>query len=110
MTSNLGLCDNTSRMNQKEFESILTLSPRELEVFHALGDGQPTYKIAKRLDMSVKTVESHIAHIKDKIGHDHVVSLRHFATRFAVFCEDNKVKVAPIELQPRPPRFQFQPA
>ena len=40
------------------------LSDRELEVFALLGQGHGTRAIAEKLNLSVKTVESHRAHIK----------------------------------------------
>ena len=43
------------------------LSDRELEVFRLLGQGHGTRMIAKELHLSVSTVESHRAHIKDKL-------------------------------------------
>ena len=43
------------------------LSDRELEVFRLIGQGLGTREIAKRLHVSVKTVEAHRAHIKDKL-------------------------------------------
>jgi DNA-binding NarL/FixJ family response regulator len=50
-------------------QSPLTrLSDRELEVFRLIGDGQGTRQIATRLHLSVKTVESYQAHVKDKLG------------------------------------------
>jgi DNA-binding NarL/FixJ family response regulator len=43
------------------------LSDRELEVFRALGEGKGTRDIADAFNLSVKTVETHRAHIKDKL-------------------------------------------
>lgn len=43
------------------------LSNRELEVFTLLGDGKGTRKIAELLNLSIKTIESHRAHIKEKL-------------------------------------------
>jgi len=43
------------------------LSDRELEIFHALGEGRSTREIALTLFLSVKTVETHRAHIKEKL-------------------------------------------
>ena len=43
------------------------LSDRELEVFHALGEGKGTREIAESLNLSIKTVETHRAHIKEKL-------------------------------------------
>lgn len=44
------------------------LSRRELQVFSVLGEGIPVSAIAKRLGISVKTVESHRENIKNKLN------------------------------------------
>ena len=44
------------------------LSDRELEVFRLIGMGHSTRMIAEELHLSVKTVESYQAHIKDKLS------------------------------------------
>lgn len=46
------------------------LSDRELEVFELTGEGLSTRDIADRLHLSVKTVESYRARIKDKLNLD----------------------------------------
>lgn len=45
-----------------------TLTDRELEVLDMIGHGVATKIIAERLCISVRTVEAHRAHIKDKLG------------------------------------------
>lgn len=44
------------------------LSDRELEVFELIGHGMATGEIAERLHLSVKTIETHRANIKSKLG------------------------------------------
>ncbi len=44
-----------------------TLSLRELEVFELIGRGNSTREIAEQLHLSVKTIETYRAHIKDKL-------------------------------------------
>ncbi len=44
------------------------LSDRELEVFRLIGEGHSTRQIAVELHLSVKTVESYQAHIKEKLS------------------------------------------
>lgn len=44
------------------------LSDRELEVLELLGRGNGTKQIASELHLSVKTIETHRAHIKEKLG------------------------------------------
>jgi DNA-binding NarL/FixJ family response regulator len=45
-----------------------TLSDRELEVYELIGSGLTTRKIADRLHLSVKTIETHKSHVKEKLG------------------------------------------
>jgi DNA-binding NarL/FixJ family response regulator len=47
--------------------SISELTDRELEVFRLIGEGHGTRQIAEALHLSVKTVESYQAHIKEKL-------------------------------------------
>jgi DNA-binding NarL/FixJ family response regulator len=47
---------------------IASLSDRELEVFRRIGEGRATREIAEELHLSVKTVETYQAHIKDKLA------------------------------------------
>lgn len=47
---------------------IADLSDRELEVFRLIGEGHGTRTIAEELHLSVKTVESYQAHIKEKLA------------------------------------------
>jgi DNA-binding NarL/FixJ family response regulator len=47
---------------------IEDLSDRELEVFGLIGQGHGTRQIAEELHLSIKTVESHRAHIKEKLN------------------------------------------
>jgi len=44
------------------------LTERELEVFELIGSGLGTREIAGKLHVSVKTIESHREHIKEKLG------------------------------------------
>jgi DNA-binding NarL/FixJ family response regulator len=47
---------------------VADLTDRELEVFRLIGEGHGTRQIAEELHLSVKTVESYQAHIKDKLA------------------------------------------
>jgi len=48
--------------------TIAGLTDRELEVFRLIGEGHSTRQIAEELHISVKTVESYQAHIKEKLS------------------------------------------
>jgi DNA-binding NarL/FixJ family response regulator len=52
-----------------------TLSDRELEVFEFVGLGHTTRRIAAKLHLSVSTVETHRAHIKQKLKLGNAVEL-----------------------------------
>ncbi|WP_051946088.1 response regulator transcription factor [Verrucomicrobium sp. BvORR106] len=52
----------------QESYTLQGLSDREMEVFHWLGKGLGTRQIADRLGLSVKTIETHRAHIKTKLS------------------------------------------
>jgi DNA-binding NarL/FixJ family response regulator len=47
---------------------ISSLSDRELEVFRLIGEGRATREIADELHLSIKTVETYQAHIKEKLA------------------------------------------
>jgi DNA-binding NarL/FixJ family response regulator len=47
---------------------IAALSDRELEVFCLIGEGRGTREIAEELHLSIKTVETYQAHIKEKLS------------------------------------------
>ena len=54
--------------NLSEHSSVSELTDRELEVFRLIGEGHGTRQIADELHLSVKTVESYQAHIKEKLS------------------------------------------
>jgi DNA-binding NarL/FixJ family response regulator len=54
--------------NPSEASSVSELTDRELEVFRLIGEGHGTRQIAEALHLSIKTVESYQAHIKEKLS------------------------------------------
>lgn len=57
----------SDRRSGAETSPIERLSDRELEVFRLIGKGFSTREIAGQLVLSVKTIETHREHIKDKL-------------------------------------------
>jgi DNA-binding NarL/FixJ family response regulator len=47
---------------------LSALSDRELEVFRLIGEGRSARQIAEELHLSIKTVETYQAHIKEKLS------------------------------------------
>src|SRR5439155_26473021 len=67
------------RQAEGETYAVERLSDRELEILELIGKGEEVREIAKLLHLSPKTVETHRAHIKDKL---HLKNSREVA-RFA---------------------------
>jgi DNA-binding NarL/FixJ family response regulator len=66
-------------------ENPLTrLSDRELEVFSMIGRGLGTREIANRLELSVKTVEAHREHIKEKLKLKSGTELMRYAVQYTL--------------------------
>ena len=58
------------------------LSDREMEIFRRMGNGQRTRAIADELHISLKTVQTHCMHIKDKLGITDATMLMREAVRW----------------------------
>jgi DNA-binding NarL/FixJ family response regulator len=58
------------------------LSDRELEIVNMIGSGLPTREIAAKLHISIKTVESHRARIKEKLSLQNAIQLVQFCVRW----------------------------
>lgn len=63
-------------------DNAAALSDRELEVFALLGRALGTREVATRLRVSISTVETHRAHIKDKLSLRNAAELVHAATEW----------------------------
>jgi DNA-binding NarL/FixJ family response regulator len=72
----------------EESSPVAMLSDRELEIVNLIGNGLLTREIAAKLHVSVKTVETHRAHIKEKLNLRNATQLVQFCVRWV---EENKV-------------------
>lgn len=79
--STLVLKSVISRRASKSPSTVL-VSDRELEVMHLLGAGKSTREIAYQLKVSVKTVESHRSHLKEKLELRTATELVAYAARY----------------------------
>src|SRR5881409_1927942 len=68
------------RQAEGETDAVERLSDRELEILELIGKGNEVRQIAKLLHLSPKTVETHRAHIKEKLN----LASAHQVGRFAV--------------------------
>lgn len=69
------------RIKRGSAEDVSPLSPREREVLQLLAEGLASKQIAVRLDISVKTVETHRSRIMNKLGIRTVAELTKYAVR-----------------------------
>ncbi|TNF88434.1 MAG: response regulator transcription factor [Gammaproteobacteria bacterium] len=67
-----------------EKRDIDALSNRELQVFELIGRGVSTSQMAERLNLSTKTIETHQAHIKKKLGLGSAHELKQRAIRWVM--------------------------
>jgi DNA-binding NarL/FixJ family response regulator len=71
------------KKEKTEASTTEILSDRELEVFLLIGKGYGTRQIANRLHLSVKTIESYRAHIKEKLSLSSATELLQYAIQWA---------------------------
>ncbi len=69
--------------SEKGSSPVNRLSDRELEVFRLIGEGFGTREMAEKLHLSVKTIETYRAHIKDKLNLQDANELLRAAIRWA---------------------------
>jgi DNA-binding NarL/FixJ family response regulator len=63
-------------------DPVEALSDRQFEIFQMIGQGKGTRAIAENLHVSVKTIDAHRAHIKEKLGLKSGNELVRFAVRW----------------------------
>lgn len=61
-----------------------SLTPRQREVLQLIAEGQSTKQVARRLQISVKTVETHRAQIMHRLDIRHIAGLVRFAIRAGI--------------------------
>ncbi len=70
------------RGSQSEADAVERLSDRELEILELIGKGNEVHQIAKLLHLSPKTVETHRAHIKEKLNLQNARQVARFAVQW----------------------------
>jgi len=73
---------HTVRPNENGRNPLERLSDRELEVLSLIGQGLSSRQIAERLHLSVKTIESHRLHLKEKLRLENARELVSFAVNW----------------------------
>ncbi len=75
------LDDYVKKLQGRNDEIELSLTPRERHVLLLLAEGFTTKEIASELSVSPKTIESHRTHLMEKLGVGSVAALIKFALR-----------------------------
>jgi DNA-binding NarL/FixJ family response regulator len=79
------LLQNLVNGDSRQFASpIEKLSDREFQVFEQIGAGHSTAEIAKQLNLSVKTIETHRAHTKEKLNLINSAELTRYALQWSL--------------------------
>jgi DNA-binding NarL/FixJ family response regulator len=68
--------------NKTDKTSIENLSDREFEIFRLIGEGHKASQIAKKLHLSVKTVETYRGRLKEKLNLDSASELLQYAIKW----------------------------
>ena len=71
------------RQLARDQTGISHLSDREIEIFQLIGEGRTTRQIAQKLHLSLSTVETHRAHIKEKLNLRNAAELMRAAVEWA---------------------------
>jgi len=84
------MCSRISKLIFSDYVNIITnprwtqgngLSGREREILQLVAEGHASKEIAKQLEISPKTVDSHREHIMEKLGIRNIAGLTKYALR-----------------------------
>ncbi|MCB2213018.1 response regulator transcription factor [bacterium] len=79
--SDLVLKEFVDRVREDEESAYTVLSAREREVLQLLAEGSSTKEMAEKLNVSVKTIETHRVQIKNKLNLNSIAELTKYAIR-----------------------------
>jgi RNA polymerase sigma factor (sigma-70 family) len=73
--------DYKEQLSANELSSLPALTAREREVLQLIAEGRSTRQIAERLNVSVKTIETHRSKIMEKLDIRNIAELTKYAIR-----------------------------
>jgi DNA-binding NarL/FixJ family response regulator len=76
------------RTDSKDQTPLEMLTPRQRQILQLVAEGNSTKDIARQLDLSVKTVESHRGELMDRLDIHDVTGLVRFAIRHGLISPD----------------------
>ena len=81
--------DYVQRLRGEETPGTQQLTPRQREVLQLVAEGHSTKEIARRLDLSVKTVDTHRSQLMKLLDIHEVAGLVRYAMRVGLISPDN---------------------
>ena len=69
-------------------DPLEALTPRQRQILQLVAEGHTSKDIARRLDVSVKTVEGHRAQLMERLGVHDIAGLVRFAVRVGLIADD----------------------
>lgn len=79
--SNILIEEYAKKTSQDKLSIYLKLTPRETEILQLIAEGKNTKEISNRLNISIKTVETHRRHIKKKLNANSIADLTKIAIK-----------------------------
>jgi DNA-binding NarL/FixJ family response regulator len=76
--------DELLRGQPADQDGVNGLTPRQREVLQLIAEGNSTKQIARRLHISVKTVDTHRAQIMERLGIRHIAGLIRYAIKAGI--------------------------
>jgi DNA-binding NarL/FixJ family response regulator len=83
------LIDDYRRRTADEADSLAKLTPRQREVLQLVAEGHTTKQIARRLGVSVKTVETYRSQLMDTLDIHEIAGLTRYAIRKGLVSQDS---------------------
>ena len=80
--------DYVRRVGDDSTSSLERLSPRQREVLQLIAEGRTTQEIAHRLNLSVKTVDTHRTQLMDRLDIHNIAGLVRYAIRVGLIILD----------------------
>jgi DNA-binding NarL/FixJ family response regulator len=84
LKSNLGRLRQSIEAARLVRRPLERLSPRQLQVLRLVAEGHTSREIAKRLRLSIKTIETHRGEVMKRLGIHDVVGLVRYAVRVGI--------------------------
>jgi DNA-binding CsgD family transcriptional regulator len=77
-------------LDSSQEQLVERLTRREREIFDLIGAGKTPSQIARQLGLSIKTVDTHRLHMKEKLFCETTADVAKFATIWRMYAEEGR--------------------